>query len=574
MKKADKEPLGQSPIKWTIAATRPYHGILLLLVLLSVVTATTSLWTAVLLKDVIDVAVSGDQELLVRTAIIFAVASLLSLALGLVSKYLKERTSYQMVNSLQSRLFSVLLRKDYYYVTRLHSQEWMNRINADSNTVADSACKMIPGVVGIVFQFVGTAYLIGKEAPLFLGLLLLGGALYVGLNYVLRRQLKQTQRNLRGAVGRKNIYMSEHLSKLMIVKAFDREENTTENSNGKLYELFQSKMRRLRILLMKDGMQDGVTMVASVALIAYCAFEILIGVMSYGTSIMLIRLMSQIKTPLSNASTYVANIFDVEVAAERLMEAEGYPNDTDLPVRDDAEISDFYNNHFKEICFKDAGFSYLGELEKDPYIRPTVFEHVNLAIPKRSLVAFTGITGSGKSTFFKLLMSLYPLQEGEKSLVCNDGAEIPLDASYRRLFAYVPQGNQLMAGSIREMVSFGERDAKDSDLWDVLEAACAKDFVEALPKGLDTEIGERGLGLSEGQMQRLAVARALYTNRPILLLDEATSSLDEDTEERLLQNIKDMSDRTVLIVTHRPKALSICDMEIHIDNDRVTTRYL
>ena len=563
-----------SPIRWIFTATKPYHGILFFLTLLSVAYAAVSLWNAVLLKDVIDVAVSGNREMLMCTAVVLALVSLLSLFLGLLSKYLRERTSYQIHNNLQSQLFSILLQKDYYYVTCLHSQEWMNRITADSLTISDAVSKMVPGVVGIVFQFVGAMYLIATAVPSFTAFILIGGIFFVVLNYALRKSLKQAQRDIRNAIGQKNIYMSEHLSKLMIVKAFDREENAVANADHKLVHMLNKKMRRLRLILIKDGIQDGATKIASVALIVYCAFKILINEMTYGTSIMLIRLMSQIKAPLTDVSTYISNIFDVSVAAERLMEAESYPDDIEQSAKDDAEIHDFYKNHFSEIIFKDAGFSYLDELEKDPNIRPTIFEHVDLIIPKKSVVALTGITGSGKSTIFKLLMSLYPLQDGEKILGCKDGTEIPLNPTYRRLFAYVPQGNQLMAGTIREMVSFGEKDAKDSDLWEVLETACAKDFVESLPDGLNTEIGERGLGLSEGQMQRLAIARALYTKRPILLLDEATSSLDEDTEERLLQNLKNLCDHTILIVTHRPKALSICDKEIHIDSDKVTIRNL
>ena len=188
-------------------------------------------------------------------------------------------------------------------------------------------------------------------------------------------------------------------------------------------------------------------------------------------------------------------------------------------------------------------------------------------------MAFTGMTGSGKSTLFKLLMSLYPLQEGEKLVAYLDGSQVPLDTSFRRLFAYVPQGNQLMAGTIREMVSFGEAVSDDAGIWDALKTACAEDFVEALPQGLDTQIGEKGLGLSEGQLQRLAIARAIYTGRPVLLLDEATSSLDEATEKTLLENFKAMTNRTILIVTHRPAALSICDREVHINGNKVSVKH-
>ena len=559
----------ESPIRWIIGATKPYHGVVLLLVVLAATSAGIGLWNAVLLKNLIDAATDGNRELLIRIAVILLLVTFASVGLSLFSRYLRERTSYRLLNGLQTRLFSVLLSKDYYNVTRAHSQEWMNRFINDPITVSDATTTMVPGVIGIAFTFVGAIYLLIKAAPSFLVFVIIGGALLVAINYALKNPLKQAQRSFRDSAGRRDVYISEHLSKLMIVKAFNRESVTKENSAEKLEDTLLCRMCRLRLLLMKDAVQNGATKLAYLAVLIYCANKIIHGEISYGTCVMLLRLLSQIRAPLTDVSKYLSNIFDVSVAAERLMEAEAFADDPEFPVKSDEETYEFYENDLQEIVFEDAGFSYLDELEVNPNIRPTVFEHVDMTIPKGSLVAFTGITGSGKSTLFKLLLSLYPLQEGRIMLRCNDGSETPLDATYRRLFAYVPQGNQLMVGTVREMVSFGDKDAKDSDLWAVLETSCAKDFVEELPQGLDTQIGERGLGLSEGQMQRLAVARALYTKRPILLLDEATSSLDEATEQQLLENIKAMTDCTVLIVTHRPAALSICDMEVRIDGNSV-----
>lgn len=557
------------PIRWMLRTTKPFHGWVVFLSLLSVISAAVSLWNAVLLKDLIDIAGSGDKETLIRTAVVLGLISLLSVALSLTARYFRERISYRLIQSFQSNLFATLLKKDYYSVTRFHSQEWMNRLNLDSSTVSSAVCTMVPGVIGMLFHFIGALYLIARSAPSFLLYITIGAAALVGLNYALKKPLKQAQRNVRNSMGQKDVYISEHLSKYMIVKAFDREEITVNNSAEKFEDLYHKRMHRLRLLLVKEGIQNGSTKAASLAVLLYCAFSILRGEISYGTSVMLLRLLSQIRAPLTDMSTYISNIFDVSVAAERLMEAESFPDDPNQPVKSDEEIHSFYVEKFKEILFRDAGFSYLDELEENPNIRPTVFEDVNLSIPKKSLVAFTGMTGSGKSTLFKLLMSLYPLQEGEKLIVCQDGSQLPLDASFRRLFAYVPQGNQLMAGTIREMLSFGEAVSDDAGIWDALKTACARDFVEALPQGLDTQVGEKGLGLSEGQLQRLAIARAVYTKRPILLLDEATSSLDEATEKTLLENFKAMTDCTILIVTHRPAALSICDREVYIDGNRV-----
>ena len=238
----------------------------------------------------------------------------------------------------------------------------------------------------------------------------------------------------------------------------------------------------------------------------------------------------------------------------------------------------YHDPEYRNIYIRlNGAFSYhIQEHEYEDSL-PKVFTDVNFSIPKLSCTAITGVTGSGKSTLFKLLMSFFSLQRGEKILCTKDRSEIPLDSSYRRLFAYVPQGNQLMTGTIREMVTFGTAASGpdvEEKIWIVLEEACAKEFVQALPDGLDTPIKERGAGLSEGQLQRIAIARALYTERPILLLDEATSALDENTEQELLLHLKEMTDRTILFVTHRLNALSICDKEIHINGTKVSIRDL
>ena len=191
---------------------------------------------------------------------------------------------------------------------------------------------------------------------------------------------------------------------------------------------------------------------------------------------------------------------------------------------------------------------------------PAVLQGLSLTVRKGEVVAFTGSSGCGKTTVLKLLMCMYPLNAGERLLVGTEGA-VPLTSKWRRLFAYVPQGNRLMSGKLRDVVALAcpEQSENDEKLLRALSLACADDFLRDLENGLDTLLGERGEGLSEGQMQRLAIARAIFADAPILLLDEATSALDERTEKRLLQNLRSLADRTIVIVTHRRAALSICD---------------
>ena len=198
---------------------------------------------------------------------------------------------------------------------------------------------------------------------------------------------------------------------------------------------------------------------------------------------------------------------------------------------------------------------------------PTVLRGVSFEIRKGEFAAFTGHSGSGKSTALKLLLAVYRPDSGECYLRDVSGEKISLTAAYRRLFAYVPQGNMLLSGTIRSMVTMAEADGKDARVWEALRIACADEFVRELAQGLDAPLGERGAGLSEGQLQRIAIARAIYSESPVLLLDESTSALDEQTEARLLKNLRTMTDRTVLIVTHRAAAREVCDRMIEMEEE-------
>ena len=200
-------------------------------------------------------------------------------------------------------------------------------------------------------------------------------------------------------------------------------------------------------------------------------------------------------------------------------------------------------------------------------------KNVNLQIEKGDFVALTGHSGCGKSTLFKLMMCFYKLDGGQILLSKNNGEKEILTSRYRRLFAYVPQGNGLMSGTVREIITFGDKSEMQNEtaIQRVLETACAYKFVQELENGIDTVLGERGAGLSEGQMQRIAVARTIFSDNPVLLLDESTSALDEQTEKKLLENLKQMTDKTVIIVTHRPAALKICNKIITMTENGIKT---
>jgi ATP-binding cassette subfamily B protein len=247
------------------------------------------------------------------------------------------------------------------------------------------------------------------------------------------------------------------------------------------------------------------------------------------------------------------------------MEIEEFENDSDAEPMDIEETLAYYRSDFVSMGLEKAEFSYypsgdtVRKLSKEAM--PVVLNNISVEIGKGQYAAFTGHSGCGKSTVLKLLMCIYKLDGGRRYITDKNGNTEELSAKFHRLFAYVPQGNQLMSGTIREVVCFADKSGMDDEerINNALKIACADDFVNELDNGTDTLLGERGTGLSEGQMQRIAIARAVFSKCPILLLDEATSALDEATERKVLENLRNMTDKTVVIVTHRPAALEICD---------------
>lgn len=330
----------------------------------------------------------------------------------------------------------------------------------------------------------------------------------------------------------------------MIIKVFTTEKHTYNESLKTMEEHKKARMEKTRFSNVCNVgfsfMMNGAYVLGAI----YSVIGIYRGTVSYGTLMALLQLISQIQAPFANITSYIPKYHAMIASSERLLEIEK----SCMDIEENNGIKDF-----ESISLEHIDFSY----EKS---REVILKDFNLHLEKGECIGFTGPSGCGKSTVLKLLLSLYPITSGTKTITCDGKSEL-LTSGYRHLFSYVPQGNQLMSGTIRDVVTFSNANNEEK-IWEALEIACASDFVRKLPNGLDTKLKEQGSGISEGQMQRLAIARAIYSNRPILLLDEATSALDVKTEKQVLSNLKAMKDMTVIIVTHRLEALSICSREV------------
>lgn len=538
--------------KWSVVLLTVLQGVL----------GIASVFYALLLRDIINFAVEGNSSGFFVSTAVFALLICVQLALRYFCRYLDEYTRSRLENRFKSRLFSSILHTSYSYVSSVHSGDWMNRLTNDTVVTANGITDILPGVFGMAVKLLGAVVMIIIIEPRSAFLLLPGGILIVLTSYLFRKRIKTLHKQVQEKDGRLRMFLQDVLGSMSVVRAYAAEDDTAAAADEKMSEHRGSRLKKNRFSnfcnLGFGLIMNGAYFIAAI----YCGYGILTGSMSYGTFTAVLQLIGQIQAPFANISGYVPRYYAMLASAERLLSVEASEQDEKQTPKPLEEILGIYNDSLESIGLREVWFTYPPPVAEqgDSNEMPPVLCNIDLTIGRGELVAFTGHSGCGKSTVLKLLMGLYEPDSGERYMIIRNSLK-RLDREYQRLFAYVPQGNHLMSGTVREIVSFASpKHANDDEkIRHSLRVACAEQFVDKLNDGADTLLGERGQGLSEGQMQRLAIARAVFSDRPILMLDEATSALDSETEERLLRNLRSMTDKTVIIVTHRPAALKICD---------------
>lgn len=547
LKKIVKNPA----MSWIFGVSGKLKLGVLLLVLLNSAISISAVAFALVLREAIDGAVSGNKMVFLKFVIILGLIMVGQIAARGVIRFLDEYVRSGMENVIKTRLYETILSRKYSAITAYHTGELLNRITNDAVVVADGFVQIIPGIIAMLVKLAGAATVLFVLDYRFSVIFFAGGGLVLIFTTLFRRVMKKLHKDVQAADGVLRSYLSENLGSLMVLKTFGAERKSIDTSKQYMDKHRFMRMKRNRFsnicnvgfgLVMNGGYIFG---------LCWCSFGILHGSITYGTLSAVLQLVDQLWAPLANMTGYLPKFYGMLSSAERCMELE--------TLEEEHVESQFSRDYCRELykdmtaieC-KNITFRYEDDI---------ILENADISIGKGELITIMGNSGAGKSTLLKLLLAIYEPEKGTLEIK-TEKESYALTEKYRKMFAYVPQGNFLMSGNVTSAIASLDDTNADVDM-DKVKAvahiACADTFVEKLEHGYDTLIGERGMGISEGQAQRLAIARALYTDAPVLLLDEATSALDEQIEKKVLKNIRELTDKTVIIVSHRKAVLEVCD---------------
>ena len=490
-----------------------------------------------MLKPVINALEDKNNDLLIRNVIILASIAVVLIILQLFYRLYYEVSYIDIENRLKNNLFKTILNKDYQEIKNTHDEEWIHRLTSDTAVVANSILSILPSLCRMVVQLVLALVAIIVLFPVF-GLSLLPFILLVILiTYFMRKRLKAYHHLAQEKDGRAKVFLSESLQGLAIVHSFVKEDVFTKKNEQNLEEYKKVRLKRNTFNVLCSVGFIVVYYAFYILAIIFCGQKIINGDMTIGFLSAIVALLSQLTGPLGNITSIIPKYYSLLASGERLR----MENNVDVTYLSKGDIDNFYNNEFKSLSINNVSYSYLDKYGN----KVEALKNFNLKINKNEKILIKGHSGGGKSTLFKLILSLLTPESGE--LLIN---EQPLNKRYEKLFAYVPQDNLLMEGTIKEVITLFE-DNPDNELFNkALDISESSTFVNALVNKGDTYLNEKGSGLSLGEMERIAIARAIYSDSPILLLDECSASLDSNTEAKVMSNILNMQNKTIILISH------------------------
>ena len=556
---------------WIYQYAKRYWLVIIFYTLLGMFGSVVTLLSSMVSRDLVDIITGHETGEIIKTFSMMIGLNIGTSFIGQISDYASSYLSMKVDAEIKSDIFSKILVTDWESLTNYHTGDLLTRWSSDASNISSGVLSFIPNVVIYVFRFISAFAMVVYHDASFVIFAFLGMPVSLLLSKTLmKRMINNNQRS--AAMGAKmSGFNQETFSNIQTIKAFDLIRLYVNRLKQLQKEYIEMKLDFQKMSIGTSLLLSTVALCVSYASYGWGIYRVWSGAISYGTMTMFLTLSGTLTGTLHNLTSLVPTIIGLTTSAGRLMDIIEMPRED---YSHDDEVAQFYDRHRSEglsLYIHNAVYTYKNGTQ--------VFTKASLEAFPHEVIALVGPSGEGKTTMIRLILSLMQLQSGEallrggasKHRLYPENAPAEADAntaaddmvfltpSTRKLFSYVPQGNTMFSGTIAENMRNVKPDASDEDIIDALKLACAWDFVRKLPDGIHSKIKERGGGFSEGQAQRLSIARALLRHSPILLLDEATSALDVATERQVLRNImQDDYPRTCIVTTHRPSVLNIC----------------
>lgn len=548
-------------IRWMFSYGKNYKKEIVFYTILGVFSTVMSLISSVASKELINIVTGIQTNRALEMAVLMVSMSLFSLLFNQAMSRITLKINIRIQNEIQADIFDKIIEVNWLDLSRYHGGDLLNRFSSDVGTVANSAIGWVPNLIINFFSFIATLCLILYYDPTMLFLTLANMPIMLLSSKVMMSRLRKYDMKVKEMNSEMMAFETETFSNIDSIKSFSLVHLFSERLKG-----FQKRFKDVSLeynwfSIKYNTIISLLGMVVSFSFYGWAVYRLWSGAINYGEMTLFLQQSGRLSSTFSALVSIIPSTISATISAKRLMEIIFLPKEP-LDIKTSEYLDKIQDKGFS-LELEDVYFSYIQN--------KNVLVSSDLKANPGEIVALVGPSGEGKTTMIRLFLGLITPNQGNAYLIDYQGKKYHLDASTRSLFAYVPQGNTIFSGTIAENLRMVKEDASDEEIIKALKSACAYEFVSRLEGGINAKIGARGQGLSEGQCQRIAIARALLREAPILLLDEATSALDVSTERKVLNNIMiNHPNKTCIVTTHRPSVLNMCQRVYRVMDTKLT----
>lgn len=555
-----KQLIGE--VLWMYAYVRRYWLLIGVYVLLGASGSVLGLGTSVVSKDLVDAVTGVNTTGIVQAACLYVGVGVGQIFVNAVKSRLSLKVRLKVTNEIRADIYEQVLRTNWESLAKYRSGDLLYRVNGDAGMVANTILTFLPNVVTTLISFGGAFIIVVQNDPWMAVIALLGAPISFLTSRYSAKRMRQFQRDNQSVASDRTVFDQETFQNLQFIKAFGMLDRVTE-------KFHRIQKESVDVALRQNKFQQYMTITTSLvgqavgyACYGFAVFRLWQGQISYGTMTMFVSMAASLRGSFSGILNLAPMVIRAGISAERIMEITSLPRDS---MEDKEEAEEIKKQSLEKgvyVHMEHVDFAY----EEEKWI----YQGADFRAEPGEIVALIGPSGQGKTTTLNLILGLYHPQKGEILIGNPGGNKLRASSSTRCMFSYIPQGNTMFSGTIADNMRMVKPEASDEEIRSALEAACAWEFVGKLEHGMDTEVRERGTRFSEGQKQRLSIARALLADAPVMILDEATSALDVATERRVLRSIiKKEPNRTVIVAAHRPSVFSMCSRVYQVGNSQI-----